>query len=72
VLGALEKICVSASFICGKATVAKMRPIVQLVFKVNNKIHTSRTPISEDVAEEIKKDWEQGVLASFNEDRYHV
>ena len=68
-LGALQKICMSASFIVERAVdgmpTAEMA-IVELVFKVDNKIHTSAMPISQEVASEIKKDWEKGILASFD------
>jgi hypothetical protein len=74
-LGALLKICVSASFIIERAVagmpMAKM-PMVELVFRVDNVLHTSRMPISSQVAAEIKKDWEQHILASFDGTWYHI
>jgi hypothetical protein len=63
-LGALQKICVSASF---KLNIEGDISRIELVFKVNNTRYTSRMPISAAVALEIKTDWERIMFANFFE-----
>jgi hypothetical protein len=52
-LGAFQNMCVRVIYAW---RVGSGLPMVELAFKVNNKLYTSRMPISYEVAGEIKRD----------------